>query len=176
MLSIEYKKHIADYSIKKTIREDRLAVKLEEKPEDMLDDPSQDKYIERIQIKTKAALMFKKFYAEKLGELKYELKLHQSRLIYFFCRRGQRRELEKKKFKALGEMKIICEILFNVQKRQNLIEDVNPTKNKGAELRMEKTMGFLTSLLHDNGSGYEPHLFSMAKRNKTKKNDKEKEK
>jgi hypothetical protein len=31
-----------------------------------------------------------------------------------------------------------------------LIEDPNSTKLKGADLRMQKTMGFLAALLHDD--------------------------
>jgi hypothetical protein len=75
-------------------------------------------------------------------------------------------------------MKVLCEVLFNIQKRQNLVEDPESKQLKGAELRMEKTMGFLTALLHTNDEEEAdvPHLFKLAKKQKTKKMDKEKEK
>jgi hypothetical protein len=72
MLSIQYKKTIAGYSIKKSVREERVLLSESRQEEDPITDVSQDKYIERILIKTRTAHMFKKFYAEKLGELKYE--------------------------------------------------------------------------------------------------------
>lgn len=76
MLSIQYKKTIADYSIKKAVREERAHQEEEKDHETEITDISQDKYIERIWVRTKTAMMFRRFYAEKLGELKYELKLH----------------------------------------------------------------------------------------------------
>jgi len=47
---------------------------------------------------------FKEFFKANLSEIHYELKLHKSRLMTYFAKRGVKRILESKKYKTLGEL------------------------------------------------------------------------
>ncbi len=47
---------------------------------------------------------FKEFYKAHLSEIQYELKMHKSKLMTYFAKRGAKRVLEAKKYKILGEL------------------------------------------------------------------------
>ena len=47
---------------------------------------------------------FREFYKQHLYQLKYELKTGNARLLHYMSARGKQRILEKKKYKALGEL------------------------------------------------------------------------
>ena len=54
--------------------------------------------------KLELSVNFKEFYKAHLSEIQYELKMHKSRLMTFFAKRGAKRLLETKKYKILGEL------------------------------------------------------------------------
>ena len=70
--------------------------------------------INRIISREKVGLSFKEFYKENLSALKYEIKQNQSKLLYWMSKTGQRRLLEKKKYKCIGELSILNEIVNDV--------------------------------------------------------------
>jgi hypothetical protein len=59
----------------------------------------------------KASHAFKEFYKARLMEDKYEVKMHNTRLIYFLCNRGMKRILDKKKYKTIGEIDCLTSLL-----------------------------------------------------------------
>ena len=72
--------------------------------EDELKGDDDDEVFEQVMTRASIGHAFQEFYKQNLQQLKFELKQANSRLLYFMCKRGDQRILEKKKYKALGEL------------------------------------------------------------------------
>lgn len=59
---------------------------------------------------------FREFYNHNFCQLKYELKTSNARLLHFMSERGKQRILVKKKYKALGELCSIQQMLTLLKK------------------------------------------------------------
>ena len=75
---------------------------------------------EDVMIRAQTAKSFKEFYRQNLSEIRYEMAMHQTRLMQFLSIRGTRRILEKKKYKCLGEISTLTKILDEIRKRHSL--------------------------------------------------------
>ena len=74
---------------------------------------------ENVMIRAQTAKSFKEFYRQNLSEIKYEMAMHQSRMMQHLSQRGKRRILEKKKYKCLGEINTLTYILEEMRFRNN---------------------------------------------------------
>ena len=83
---------------------------------------SADENFDEVMCRAQAAQSFKEYYRHNLSELKYEMKMHQSRLLHFLSSRGERRLLEKRKYKCIGEINSLTKILDEVKINQRIIE------------------------------------------------------
>jgi hypothetical protein len=66
---------------------------------------------DNIMCRAQAALSFKEFFKQNLSEIKYQQKTHQSRIIYYLTRSGEKNILEKKKHKFVGELNMLNTLL-----------------------------------------------------------------
>ena len=58
----------------------------------------------RILAQAQCAHTFKEFFAQNLTDLRYQLKTHSTKLMWYFGRRGPYRDQQKKKNKCVGEL------------------------------------------------------------------------
>ena len=77
--------------------------------------PDADENFEEVMSRAQAAQAFKEFYRHNLSELKYEVKMHHSRMLHLLSSRGERRLQEKKKYKCIGEINTLSRILEEVK-------------------------------------------------------------
>ena len=77
--------------------------------------PDADENFEDVMTRAQAAQAFKEYYRHNLSELKYEIKMHHSRMLHFLSSRGSRRLEEKKKYKCIGEINILTKMLDEVK-------------------------------------------------------------
>ena len=72
------------------------------------------KAFDNIMCRAQAGLSFKEFFKQQLSEIKYQQKMHQSRIIYNLTRSGEKPILEKKKHKYVGELNMVNTLIHNV--------------------------------------------------------------
>ena len=72
---------------------------------------SADENFDAVMCRAQAAQSFKEYFKHNISELKYEVKMHSARLLHFLNSRGQRRLLEKRKYKCIGEINSLAKII-----------------------------------------------------------------
>ena len=70
-----------------------------------------DKIFEDYMSRAYLGQAFREFYKQSLCQLKYEVHYGNIRLLYYATNRGRQRYLEKKKYKTIGEIASLTQIL-----------------------------------------------------------------
>ena len=90
--------------------------------DDDVKDHEEDKMFEDFMTRAYTGQAFREFYKQHLTQFKYELKTSNVRLLHFMSQRGQQRIMQKKKYKALGELSVIEKMLnlIDVNKKEHV--------------------------------------------------------
>ena len=84
------------------------------------------------------AQAFREYYKHQLTILKYELKVNNARMLHYLSSRGEQRILEKKKYKTLGALCSLAQIMELIEANK---QDFNLESSKASpDLKKKRSM------------------------------------